>query len=98
MSTIPFDELKIDQSFVHGAASNPTARAIFDASLALAQQLDMEVVAEGVEDLADWNFLRSTGCQLAQGYFIARPMPGTDIDAWIGAWKTRFKATHFSNQ
>jgi len=86
---IPFDELKIDQSFVHGAASNNTARAIFDASLGLAQQLNMEIVAEGVEDQADWDFLQSTGCHLAQGYFIARPMPDAEIPGWIETWQAR---------
>lgn len=82
---IPFDELKIDQSFVHGAGNNETVRAIFNASLGLAQQLGMEIVAEGVEDQADWDFLRGTGCHLAQGYFIARPMPGADIADWIAS-------------
>lgn len=86
---IPFDQLKIDRSFVHGAATNETARAIFDASLGLAQQLDMEIVAEGVEDQADWEFLRGTGCHLAQGYFIARPMPGAEIPGWIHSWQAR---------
>lgn len=86
---IPFDELKIDQSFVHGAATNSTARAIFDASLGLAQQLNMEIVAEGVEDQADWDFLQSTECHLAQGYFIARPMPEADIPGWIENWQAR---------
>ena len=75
---IPFDELKIDQSFVHGAWKDETARAMYDASLGLANQLNMEVVAEGVEDQEDWDFLQQTGCHLAQGYFIARPMPADD--------------------
>ncbi len=86
---IPFDELKIDQSFVHGACSNETQRAIFDASLGLAKQLKMESVAEGVEDLADWNFLRQRGCDLAQGYFIAKPMPAADLPAWLADWEVR---------
>jgi EAL domain-containing protein (putative c-di-GMP-specific phosphodiesterase class I) len=84
---IPFDELKIDQSFVHGAWANDTLRALFDSSLSLAKQLGMETVAEGVEDRADWNFLRRTECDLAQGYFIARPMPAGDLSAWIQSWQ-----------
>ncbi|MDP2762194.1 MAG: EAL domain-containing protein, partial [Sideroxyarcus sp.] len=83
---IPFDELKIDQSFVHGAWNNGTVRAMFDASLGLAKQLNMEIVAEGVEDQADWDFLRNTGCDIAQGYFIARPMPAADLPGWITRW------------
>lgn len=86
---IPFDELKIDQSFVHGASGNQTQRAIFDASLGLARQLKMESVAEGVEDRADWNFLRQRGCDLAQGYFIAKPMPAEDLPAWLLDWEER---------
>ena len=86
---VPFDELKIDQSFVHGAHSNETNRAIFFASLGLAKELGMEVVAEGVEDQADWDFLQKTGCDLAQGYFIARPMPAEDLVAWVAAWRDR---------
>ncbi|TAN49769.1 MAG: EAL domain-containing protein [Methylococcaceae bacterium] len=83
---IPFDELKIDQSFVHGAWNNATLRVMYDASLNLARQLGMEVVAEGVEDREDWHFLRRTGCDVAQGYFIARPMPAADLPGWIADW------------
>lgn len=88
---IPFDELKIDQSFVHGACDNGTVRAMFDASLGLAKQLNMEVVAEGVEDRADWDFLRKTKCDIAQGYFIAKPMPAADLPGWITSWQTRMR-------
>jgi EAL domain-containing protein (putative c-di-GMP-specific phosphodiesterase class I) len=86
---IPFDELKIDQSFVHGASGNETQCAMFDASLGLAKQLKMESVAEGVEDRADWNFVRQRGCDLAQGYFIAKPMPAAHLAAWLADWEVR---------
>lgn len=86
---IPFDELKVDRGFVHGAASNEKKRAICDASLRLARQLNMAVVAEGVEDGEDWQFLRQQGCDYAQGYFIARPMPGQELPAWIDHWSGR---------
>jgi EAL domain-containing protein (putative c-di-GMP-specific phosphodiesterase class I)/FixJ family two-component response regulator len=86
---IPFDELKIDQSFVHGAWGNDTQRAMFDASVGLARQLAMETVAEGVEDRADWNFLREHHCDVAQGYFIARPMPAEDFPLWMADWEQR---------
>jgi EAL domain-containing protein (putative c-di-GMP-specific phosphodiesterase class I) len=88
---IPFDELKIDQSFVHGAWSNKTVQAKYDASMAIAKQLDMEVVAVGVEDKNDWNNLRRTGCNFAQGYFIAKPMPAADLPGWIKTWHERMK-------
>jgi hypothetical protein len=72
---------------VHGARTNGTLRAIYGTSLALGEQLGMQVVAEGVEDQEDWDYLRQTGCDTAQGYFIARPMPGEDLPDWIDAWK-----------
>lgn len=88
---IPFDELKIDQSFVHGAWANKTVQAKYDACLAIAKQLDMEVVAVGVEDEHDWDNLRRTGCDLAQGYFIAKPMPAAELPGWIQTWQARMR-------
>lgn len=86
---IPFSELKIDQSFVHGAWDNDTQRAMFGASLGLARQLKMEAVAEGVEDRADWDYLRQQGCDLAQGYFIGKAMPAEDLPVWLRDWEAR---------
>lgn len=86
---IPFDELKVDRGFVHGAWRNPLLRAIFEASLSMARQLRMKTVAEGVEDRADWDFLLASGCDYAQGYFIARPMPAEDLPGWMTEWERR---------
>ena len=86
---IPFDELKLDRSFVGGAARDPALRAIIESTLVMAHQLDMKVVAEGVEDRCDWDFLRGLGCDVAQGYFIGRPMPATELPAWRAGWETR---------
>lgn len=84
---IPFTELKVDRGFVHGACcGNPTLMAIYYASLDLARQLGMDLVAEGVEDRDDWDFLRQTGCRMAQGYFIARPMPAENLAGWLRQW------------
>jgi len=91
---LPFDELKIDQSFVHGACGNEKLRMMFDSSLRLAKQLGMNVVAEGVEDQTDWDFVRKTGCDIAQGYFIARPMPAADLPAWIQSWQKDFPVSN----
>lgn len=84
---IPFDELKIDQGFVHRAWVDERLRAIYDACLALAKQLDMEVVAEGVADQDDWDLLRRTGCDLAQGSFISQPVLPVDLPGCIKDWK-----------
>jgi EAL domain-containing protein (putative c-di-GMP-specific phosphodiesterase class I)/FixJ family two-component response regulator len=89
---IPFNELKVDRSFVHGLANNATLSAIFSSNLILAQQLNMKMVAEGVEDQADWDFLRSTDCDLAQGYFIAKPMPADEIHDWIIRWEANIES------
>jgi EAL domain-containing protein (putative c-di-GMP-specific phosphodiesterase class I) len=86
---IPFDELKLDRSFVNGAARDPALRAIVEGTLAIAHQLGIKSVAEGVEDLVDWNFMRVRGCDVAQGYFIARPMPGDEIPGWLAKWEVR---------
>jgi EAL domain-containing protein (putative c-di-GMP-specific phosphodiesterase class I) len=86
---MPFDELKIDRSFVHGAGMDPTVRAIFDTSVLLAKQLGMQIVAEGIEDRADWDYVRRSGCDVAQGFFIARPMPAKTLHAWIEDWDER---------
>lgn len=88
---IPFDELKIDQSFVHRAWADETLRAIYDASLSVAKQLGMETVAEGVEDQNDWELLRQTGCDLAQGNFVSRPLQAANFFDWIAEWKNRVR-------
>jgi len=85
---LPFDELKIDQSFVHGACKNIKLKAMFDSSLALAKQLGMIVVAEGVEDQADWDFLCETKCDIAQGFFISPPMPNNLVEKWVKSWES----------
>jgi EAL domain-containing protein (putative c-di-GMP-specific phosphodiesterase class I)/AmiR/NasT family two-component response regulator len=83
---LPFDELKIDRGFVHGAASHPTRRAICTASVRMAQQLKLRVVAEGVERPEDWDLLGQLGCEEVQGYMIAKPMPASQVSAWIDNW------------
>jgi EAL domain-containing protein (putative c-di-GMP-specific phosphodiesterase class I) len=86
---LPFDELKIDRSFVRGACHDKSLKAIVEASVHMAQQLGMKTVAEGVEDLLDWNFLRECGCDVAQGYFIGRPMTPAELPGWIAEWESR---------
>jgi EAL domain-containing protein (putative c-di-GMP-specific phosphodiesterase class I) len=86
---VPFDELKIDRGFVHGASDQEDLRAILLPSLDMARQLGIKSVAEGVEDAADWEFLRGCGCDLGQGYFIGRPMPAGGISGWLVEWEAR---------
>ncbi len=86
---MPFDELKIDQGFVRGATHDPAKRAIVEANLSLARQLGLRTVAEGVEEREDWDLLRSLGCDVAQGWFMAKAMPADALPAWITQWEQR---------
>jgi len=79
---IPFSEMKIDRSFVMNAFSDDEALAIVKITIMLGHELGMKVVAEGIENQQTWDLLSSLGCDAAQGYFIARPMPGNDLLAW----------------
>ncbi|MFE8146679.1 EAL domain-containing response regulator [Brenneria goodwinii] len=87
----PFDQLKIDRGFVHGSCRDKTLRILYDTSLDMARRLGLETVAEGVEDRVDFDLLRRTGCDLAQGYFIAPPMPAEEIGRWLCRWRQRIK-------
>jgi EAL domain-containing protein (putative c-di-GMP-specific phosphodiesterase class I) len=71
---VPFTELKIDQGFVTGCAVNPASRVIVESSVDIARKLGITSVAEGVESAADWDMMKAACCDVAQGYFIARPM------------------------
>ena len=85
----PFTELKIDRQYVNGCATSAAARSIVEASLALARTLGVVSVAEGVNNREDWNVLNEIGCDRAQGYFIARPMPEHGLEAWATQWALR---------
>jgi EAL domain-containing protein (putative c-di-GMP-specific phosphodiesterase class I)/ActR/RegA family two-component response regulator len=71
---VPFSELKIDQTFVTGSAANAASGIIVESSVEMARKLGITSVAEGVESLADWNMVKGAHCDMAQGYFVARPM------------------------
>lgn len=87
---IPFDELKLDRGFVHGAFQDPALMAIVEGTLAMAHDLGIKSVAEGVEDQADWDCMQALGCDVAQGYFIAKPMNGPLLQAWSEMWSQGF--------
>lgn len=86
---LPFDELKVDRGFVHGAHQDSALQAILLGSLGMARQLGIRTVGEGVEDREDLEFLRIQGCNMAQGYYIARPMPAADFPQWTRDWELR---------
>ncbi|STX42226.1 regulatory protein (GGDEF, EAL and PAS domains) [Legionella donaldsonii] len=83
---IAYTELKIDKSFVTNAALNESTRIIVSSSLEMAKKLKLTSVAEGVETVEDWNYLLELGCDLAQGYLIAKPMPAEEFYNWAIKW------------
>jgi EAL domain-containing protein (putative c-di-GMP-specific phosphodiesterase class I)/FixJ family two-component response regulator len=76
---VPFTELKIDQAFVTGCGTNAGSRIIVESSVAMARKLGMKSVAEGVESEADLKVVKAACCDMAQGYYIARPMGEEDF-------------------
>ncbi len=88
LQRIPFDELKIDRQFVVAAANDQAARAIMASSVRLARQLGMAAVAEGVERQEDWDCAQLLGCDVAQGYLVAEPMPPEQLPNWVAAWNS----------
>ena len=90
LKSVPFTELKIDQSFVEDADTDSDACIICKSTIELGHKLNMSVIAEGIETESVFNLLKESGCNEGQGYFIAKPMAAIDFDRWIGNdWKCR---------
>jgi diguanylate cyclase (GGDEF)-like protein/PAS domain S-box-containing protein len=83
LQSVPADIVKLDRSFVAGLAADPRKSSIISAVLWLAQSLGMTTVAEGVEDLDDWQALCNAGCPALQGYYFSRPLPAAEFDAML---------------
>jgi diguanylate cyclase (GGDEF)-like protein len=82
---LPVQELKIDRSFISRMASDPEIATIVRSTIDLGHNLNLKVVAEGVEDVAAWNMLRVLGCDDAQGYFMSKPLESRMLATWIRA-------------
>ncbi|HKR62182.1 MAG TPA: EAL domain-containing protein [Thermoanaerobaculia bacterium] len=80
---LPIDEIKIDKSFVTTMTTNEADAAIVRTVIDLAHNLGKQVCAEGVEDEATWKMLGELRCDLAQGFWIARPMPADELMQWL---------------
>jgi len=87
LTRVPFTELKIDQSFVRDAALQETTRSVVESSLDIARKLGLKTTAEGIETPEHWDMLSAMGCDIAQGYLIAKPMPAGAIPDWVAGWK-----------
>ncbi|WP_298255343.1 bifunctional diguanylate cyclase/phosphodiesterase [uncultured Arthrobacter sp.] len=81
---LPIDELKLDKSFILSMMSDTRATALVVSTIDLAHSLGLEMTAEGVEDTETYRALGDYGCDLAQGYFMSRPVPAADLDTWLG--------------
>jgi len=84
---LPASLIKIDQSFVRDMLIDPDDLAIVEGVIGLAKSFKRDVIAEGVETVEHGTALLQLGCELAQGYGIAKPMPASNIPGWISNWK-----------
>jgi len=91
LSRCPFTELKIDRAFVHGAYEHESRRVILESSIEMGKRLGIMTVGEGVEKSEDWKLLRELGCDMAQGYFAAKPMPAEVFPVWIKENRDRLR-------
>jgi diguanylate cyclase (GGDEF)-like protein/PAS domain S-box-containing protein len=88
LKRLPAQVLKIDQSFVRDMLDDPEDLAIVEGVLGLARAFGRRAVAEGAETPAHCKLLLQIGCDLAQGYGIARPMPAEQVVAWVASWRS----------
>ncbi|EIM18904.1 EAL domain-containing protein [Pseudomonas chlororaphis] len=80
---MPFNEIKLDAGFIRNMMQQPRYRIVIRSMLKLARELEMTVVAEGIETEVQLNCLKQMGCDVGQGYYYARPMSGVDLMTWL---------------
>lgn len=88
LRSLPLDCLKIDRSFVRDMLSDPADFAIVHGVVSLAKSFGYQVIAEGVESIAQSASLEQMGCHHLQGYLFAQPMPAAEFPHWLKNWGT----------
>ncbi|MGI0152840.1 putative bifunctional diguanylate cyclase/phosphodiesterase [Pseudidiomarina sp. WS423] len=83
LKQLPADELKLDRSFIQELAHSEVDQTIVQSTLALAHQLQLQTVAEGVEDQATWQVLQRLGCTTVQGFYFSRPLAAAELELWL---------------
>jgi EAL domain-containing protein (putative c-di-GMP-specific phosphodiesterase class I) len=84
LKRLPVDELKIDKSFVMDMASSRDDASIVRSVVTLGHNLGLHVVAEGVDNKRTLDMLCAMGCDMAQGYYLSRPVAAEDLTEWLG--------------
>lgn len=87
LRSMPFTELKIDQEFVKGCTDDTDLQTIITNSISLGHELGMLVVAEGVQTMEEWDYLKAAGCDIAQGYLISPPLDEAAVVPWTQRWR-----------
>jgi EAL domain-containing protein (putative c-di-GMP-specific phosphodiesterase class I) len=93
------ETIKIDKSFVINMTKNQSDALIVRSTIDLAHNMNLKVVAEGVEDKDIWDRLDALGCDSAQGYYMGRPMPADELSRWLheSSWGLEKDSTYCPN-
>lgn len=84
---LPVDKIKIDKEFIQDILNNEKDSKIVRSTIELGHQLELEVVAEGIEDEASYELLKTLGCDIGQGFYMANPMPLHELEEWLSQSK-----------
>ena len=88
---LPFTELKLDLSFIQKAGASMRDQSVLQHTIELAKNFGLTTVAEGVEEKEHWDLVKSMGCDIAQGFFLGRPMPGEKVAQWVNTWRLQYQ-------
>lgn len=83
LKSLPISKLKIDKSFILNIDTDKEDQKIVESTIAMAHHLKLQVIAEGVENLASLNILRDMGCDIIQGYHLSKPLPAEEFQQWL---------------